>query len=153
VTLAGRKLPLTGPSPVGDSADKAAQLRPGRAVVDSTVNLAVRGMLTPPRVFEAPNALPAHDDDPSVAGDDAVDEFVDEDLDDYDPDEDSEAVHELRDRLIEIRRALDDLGAVTCELAAVRGRNEAQRSVTDLLDEIHELPDALTAAIASQHTD
>jgi hypothetical protein len=79
---------------------------------------------------------------------------VDEDLDgEEDPDEDPEAVHELHDRLIEIRRALDDLGAITTELAAVRGRQEAQRILTDLLDEIQELPDALAAAIASQDTD
>jgi hypothetical protein len=63
---------------------------------------------------------------------------VDEDLDDEDP----EAVHDLHDRLIEIRRALDNLGGVTTELAAVRGRTEAQRILTDLLDEI-----------ASQHPD
>jgi hypothetical protein len=37
------------------------------------------------------------------------------------------------DRLIEIRRALDNLGAVTSELAAIRGRKEAQRILTDLL--------------------
>jgi hypothetical protein len=42
------------------------------------------------------------------------------------------AVHELHDRLIEIRRALEDLGAVTTELAAVRGRTEARRILTDL---------------------
>ena len=71
---------------------------------------------------------------------------------DEDRDEDPEAVHELHDRLIEIRRALDDLGAVAAELAATRGRQEARRIVDDLLDEIHELPDALAAAIASQHT-
>jgi hypothetical protein len=34
--------------------DKAARLRPGRAVVDTTVNLAVRGLLTPPLEFDAP---------------------------------------------------------------------------------------------------
>jgi hypothetical protein len=71
--------------------------------------------------------------------------------DEDDPDEDPEAVHELHDRLIEIRRVLDDLGAVTSELSAVRGRKEAQRILTDLLEEIHELPHALAAAIASQH--
>jgi hypothetical protein len=131
--------------------DKAAQLRPDRAVVDTTVNLAVRGMLTRPPVLEAPDALPASHEPPPVAGDSAVDYVVDEDLDDQDPDEDPEAVHELHDRLIEIRRALDDLGAITSELAAVRGRNEAERILTDLLEEIHELPDALAAAIASQH--
>jgi hypothetical protein len=49
-----------------------------------------------------------------------------------------------------IRRALDDLGAVTTELSATRGRQEAERVLTDLLDKIHELPDALAAAIASQ---
>jgi hypothetical protein len=134
--------------------DKAAALRPGRAVVDSTVNLAVRGMLTPAPVLQAPDALPAHHDAvPSDASDSAVDELVDQDLDDDDPDEDPEAVHELHDRLIEIRRALDDLGALTSELAAIRGRKEAQRILTDLLDEIHELPDALAAAIASQQLD
>ena len=35
----------------------------------------------------------------------------------------------------------------------MRGRREAQRILTDLLEEINELPDALAAAIASQHTD
>jgi Mg2+ and Co2+ transporter CorA len=76
------------------------------------------------------------------------------DLDnDENPDEDPEAVHELHDRLIEIRRALDDLGAVTTELSATRGRTEAQRILTDLLDEIQELAGALAAAIASQHPD
>jgi hypothetical protein len=131
--------------------DKAAQLRPGRAVVDTTVNLAVRGLLNPPQAaLEIPAALPASPDEPPPRdGEQAVDERVDEDLDD-DPDEDPEAVHELHDRLIEIRRALDLLGAVTSELAAVRGRKEAERILTDLLDEIHELPDALAAAIAAQ---
>jgi hypothetical protein len=134
--------------------DTAAQLRPGRAVVDTTVNLAVRGMLTPPIVLEPPAALPAHQQQTPVAGDQAVDDVVDQELDDDEiPDEDPEAVHELHDRLIEIRRALDDLGAVTSELAAVRGRKEAERILTDLLDEIHELPDALAAAIASQDTE
>jgi hypothetical protein len=133
--------------------DKATALRPGRAVVDTTVNLAVRGMLTPPPTLAAPAALTAHHEPAPTAGDgdDVVDERVDEDLDDpEDPDEDPEAVHELHDRLIEIRRALDDLGAITSELAAVRGRKEAERILTDLLEEIHELPDALAAAIASQ---
>jgi hypothetical protein len=134
--------------------DTAVQLRPGRAVVDTTVNLAVRGMLTPPVELQPPAALPAaHDTVPSAAGDEAVGDVVDEDLDDEDPDEDPEAVHELHDRLIEIRRALDDLGAITSELAAVRGRKEAERILTDLLEEVGELPDALAAAIASQHTD
>ena len=131
--------------------DKAAQLRPGRAVVDTTVNLAVRGMLAPP-TLEVPAALPAGDDQPAAAGGqagDVVDELDEQD----DPDEDTEAVHELHDRLIEIRRVLDDLGAVTAELAAVRGRKEAQRILTDLLEEIGELPDALAAATASQHHD
>jgi hypothetical protein len=134
--------------------DRAAALRPGRAVVDTTVNLAVRGMLTPAPVLEAPAALPAdREPSPAAGGEQRVDERVDEDLDDQDPDEDPEAVHELHDRLIEIRRALDDLGAVTSELAAVRGRKEAERILTDLLEEIHELPDALAAAIASQQLD
>jgi hypothetical protein len=134
--------------------DKAARLRPDRAVVDTTVNLAVRGMLTPPVELEVPAALPAHQQHPPAGGGDTpVDDVVDEDLDDNDPDEDPEAVHELHDRLIEIRRALDDLGAVTSELAAVRGRREAERILTDLLEEIQQLPDALAAAIASQHAD
>jgi hypothetical protein len=132
--------------------DTAAQLRPGRAVVDTTVNLAVRGMLTPPVRLQVPAALPAVHEQPPAAGDTPVD-VVDEDLDEDDPDEDPEAVHELHDRLIEIRRALDDLGAVSSELAAVRGRTEAQRILTGLLEEMQELPDALAAAIASQDTD
>jgi hypothetical protein len=130
--------------------DKASQLRPGRAVVDSTVNLAVHGLLAPPPAFDA--LAGDHDTSPPTAGEkpvDAVDQQPDVDEDD-DPLEDPEAVHELHDRLIEIRRALDDLGAITTELAAVRGRKEAQRILTDLLEEIHELPDALAAAIASQ---
>jgi hypothetical protein len=136
--------------------DKAAQLWPGRAVVDSTVNLAVRGLLrgllTPLPALDVPAALPARAESPAAAsGLQPVDELVDEDLDDDDPDEDPEAIHELHDRLIEIRRGLDDLGAVTSELAAVRGRKEAQRILCDLLEEIGELPDALAAAIASQH--
>jgi len=130
--------------------DKAAALRPGRAVVDTTVNLAIRGLLAPPPALDAPAGLAGDHKPPPAAGDTPVDRG-DEDLDDEDPDEDPEAVHELHDRLIEIRRALDDLGTVTSELAAVRGRTEAQRILTDLLDEIHELPDALAAAIASQH--
>jgi hypothetical protein len=129
--------------------DKAAQLRPDRTVVDSTVNLAVRGLLNPPAPqLEIPAALSTTTDEPSGAG--GGDQAVDEDIDDDDPDEDPEAVHELHDRLIEIRRALDLLGAVTSELAAVRGRKEAERILTDLLEEIHELPDALAAAIAAQ---
>ena len=131
--------------------DKAAQLRPDRAVVDTSVNLAVRGLLTPP-ALDATAVLPAGHEPPPAAGDKPVDN-VDEDLDEHDPDEDPEAVHELHDRLIEIRRALDDLGAVTSELSATRGRSEAQRILTDLLEEIGELPDALAAAIASQHTE
>jgi hypothetical protein len=39
------------------------------------------------------------------------------------------------------------------ELAAIRGRREAERILTDLLEEIQQLPDALAAAIASQHAD
>jgi hypothetical protein len=133
--------------------DKAAQLRPGRAVVDTTVNLAVRGMLTPaPASLDAPSA--DHDPSPPAAGDTPVDVGDEEPADqDDDPLEDPEAVHELHDRLIEIRRALDDLGAVTSELAAVRGRTEAQRILTGLLEEMQELPDALAAAIASQDAD
>jgi hypothetical protein len=134
--------------------DTAAQLRPGHAVIDITVNLAVRGMLTPPIVLEPPAALSAHQQPTPVVGDQAVDDVVDEELDDDEnPDEDPEAVQELHDRLIEIRRALDDLGAVTSELAAVRGRKEAERILTDLLEEIQQLPDALAAAIAAQHAD
>jgi hypothetical protein len=126
--------------------DKAAALRPARAVVDRTVNLAVHGLLTPPAT---PAVEAAGHDTPSA--DERVD--VDQELDnaqDDPPDEDPEAVHELHDRLIEIRRALDDLGAVTSELSASRGQKEAQRILTDLLEEIHELPHALAAAIASQ---
>jgi len=125
--------------------DRAARLRPGRAVVDTTVNLAVRGLLTPPATIDAPTA---DHEKPPDASSSTVDDV---DQDDDNPDEDPEAVHELHDRLIEIRRALDDLGAVTTELAATRGQKEAQRILTDLLDEIHELPDALAAAIASQY--
>jgi hypothetical protein len=132
--------------------DKAAQLRPGRAVVDSTVNLAVHGLLAPPPTFDTPIAPDEHQAPPPGAGDRPVDVDQERDVDeDDDPLEDPEAVHELHDRLIEIRRALDDLGAVTTELAATRGRQEAQRILTDLLEEIHELPHALAAAIASQH--
>jgi hypothetical protein len=135
--------------------DKAAQLRPGRAVVDSTVNLAVHGLLTPaPASLDAPSA--DHEPSPPAAGNTPVDVNVgDQEPDDHDDDplEDPEAVHELHDRLIEIRRALDDLGAVTSELAAVRGRTEAQRILTGLLEEMQELPDALAAAIASQEAD
>jgi hypothetical protein len=132
--------------------DKAAQLRPGRAVVDSTVNLAVHGLLAPAPALDTPAAPDAdHEGPPPAAGEvDVDDQEPDED---DDPLEDPEAVHELHDRLIEIRRVLDDLGAVTTELAAVRGRKEAQRILTDLLEEIHELPDALAAAIASQPAD
>jgi ribosomal protein L12E/L44/L45/RPP1/RPP2 len=127
--------------------DKAALLRPGRAVVDTTVNLAVRGLLTPPVTLDAPAAA----QDVAAGGhDDAQADDSDSD-ESEDRDEDPEAVHELHDRLIEIRRALDDLGAVTSELAAIRGRQQAQRIVDDLIEEIHELPDALAAAIASQH--
>jgi hypothetical protein len=135
--------------------DKAAQLRPGRAVVDSTVYLAVHGVLTPPPRLDTPSA----DHEPSPpAGDTPIDADVgdqepDDDHDDNGPLEDPEAVHELHDRLIEIRRALDDLDAVTSELAAVRGRREAERILTDLLEEMQELPDALAAAIASQDLD
>jgi hypothetical protein len=133
--------------------DKASQLRPGRAVVDSTVNLAVHGLLAPPLALDAPAGPDDHQPSPPVASDRRVDD-VDQDPDDEDdPLEDPEAVHELHDRLIEIRRALDDLGAVTTELSAIRGRKEAQRILTDLLEEIHELPDALAAAIACQPTD
>ena len=134
--------------------DKAALLRPGRAVVDTTVNLAVHGLLTPPPALNddhepAPaSTAPAGGNEEHNPGVD-----IDDQHDDDDPDEDPEAVHELHDRLIEIRRALDDLGAVTSELAATRGRKEAERILTDLLEEIHELPDALAAAIASQHTE
>jgi len=121
--------------------DRARLLRPGRAVVDRTVNLAVHGLLSPPPTLDI--GTDAHHTPPAAT---TSSEQVDEE---DDPDEDPEAVHELHDRLIEIRRVLDDLGAVTSELSAVRGRKEAQRILTDLLEEIHELPHAL--AIASQH--
>ena len=133
--------------------DKASQLRPGRAVVDSTVNLAVHGLLAPPPTLDT---HAGDRDPPPVAGEKPINEVDDHESDqdeDDDPLEDPEAVHELHDRLIEIRRVLDDLGAVTTELAAVRGRKEAQRILTDLLEEIQELPDALAAAIASQDAD
>jgi hypothetical protein len=39
--------------------DAATKLRPGRAVVDTTVNLVVRGVLTPPVQLQPPAALPA----------------------------------------------------------------------------------------------
>jgi len=133
--------------------DKAAVLRPGRAVVDSTVNLAVHGLLTPtPATLSDGHEPPPAQPDRGGTDEHDVDDDVDQEQDD-DPDEDPEAVHELHDRLIEIRRALDDLGAVTSELSAIRGRSEAQRILTDLLEEIGELPDALAAAIASQHTE
>jgi hypothetical protein len=131
--------------------DKAARLRPGRAVVDRTVNLAVHGLLAPAPALDTPAA--DHKPSPPAAGT-KPDEVDDQELDeDHDPFEDPEAVHELHDRLIEIRRALDDLGAITTELSATRGRKEAQRILTDLLEEIQELPDALAAAIASQDAD
>jgi hypothetical protein len=130
--------------------DKAALLRPGRAVVDTTVNLAVRGLLAPPAALDAPTA---GQDTPAGEHDDDVGVGVDEDLVDEDLDEDPEAVHELHDRLIEIRRALDDLGAVTTELAVIGGRQQAKRILDDLIEEIHELPDALAAAIAAQLVD
>ncbi len=132
--------------------DKASQLRPGRAVVDRTVNLAVHGLLAPAPALDTPSE---DHDPPPAAGDmsgDDVGKEPDQDEDD-DPFEDPEAVHELHDRLIEIRRVLDDLGAVTSELSVTRGRKEALRILTDLLEEIQELPDALAAAIASQPTD
>jgi hypothetical protein len=133
--------------------DKASQLRPGRAVVDSTVNLAVHGLLTPPLTLDTRAAPEDHETPPSAAADRRVDDVDQEPDDEDDPLEDPEAVHELHDRLIEIRRALDDLGAVTTELSATRGRKEALRILTDLLEEIHELPDALAAVIASQPAD
>jgi hypothetical protein len=120
--------------------DRAALLRPGRAVVDATVNEAVRGLLTPP-----PRPLTLRSADPDGPARVDLDDVDEED----DAEEDPEAVHELHDRLIEIRRVLDDLGAVTSELAVTRGRHEAQRILHDLIDEIRELPDALAAAIAS----
>jgi hypothetical protein len=131
--------------------DKARQLRPGRAVVDTTVNLAVHGLLAPAPALEATAALPAVHDQPPAADDKPVEVDDQEPDENDDPLEDPEAVHELHDRLIEIRRALDDLGAITTELSATRGRQEAQRILTDLLEEIQELPHALAAAIASQH--
>jgi hypothetical protein len=130
--------------------DRARLLRPGRAVVDRTVNLAVHGLLTPPTLDIGADA---HDTPPAaVTSSERVGKVDDQGPDDEDDrDEDPEAVHELHDRLIEIRRVLDDLGAVASELSAVRGRKEAERILTDLLEEIHELPDALAAAIACQH--
>jgi hypothetical protein len=150
-----RSCPSMGTRRCSRSTTRPPRLRPGRAVVDSTVNLAVHGLLAPPPTFDAPAAAEDHGPPPSAADKkpvDVEDQAPDVDEDD-DPLEDPEAVHELHDRLIEIRSALDDLGAVTTELAATRGRQEAQRILTDLLEEIHELPHALAAAIASQHPD
>src|SRR5918998_3146092 len=79
--------------------DKASQLRPGRAVVDSTVNLAVHGLLAPPPTFDTPAAPDDHEAPPSAAGDtpaDVEDQEPDVDEDD-DPLQDPEAVHELHD--------------------------------------------------------
>jgi len=106
--------------------DKAAQLRPGRAVVDMTVNLAVRGLLTPLPPLDAPAA----GQEPPAGERDAGVEVNDVDQDDDGQDEDPEAVHELHDRLIEIRRALDDLGAVPSELAATRAGKRPSGSPT-----------------------
>jgi hypothetical protein len=128
--------------------DTASKLRPGRAVVDTTVNLAVQGLVAPP----PPPLAEADGDDheqPPPARELGDRDVSDQELDD-EPDEDPEAVHELHDRLIDIRHALDLLGAITPELAATRGRQEAQRILTDLLENIHQLPDALAAAIAAQ---
>lgn len=115
--------------------DHAVRLRPGRVVVDTTVNQAVAALLAP-QLPAGPTPAPGPDD----ADDD----------DDDDRDEDPEAIHELHDRLIEIRRVLDDLGAVASDLGATHGRREAERILDDLMDEIRELPDALAAAIASR---
>jgi hypothetical protein len=105
----------------------------------------------PPPTLDTP--AEDHPPSPPAAGEKPVEVNDQEPDEDDDPLEDPEAIHELHDRLIEIRRALDDLGAITTELSATRGRKEAQRILTDLLEEIHELPDALAAAIASQPTD
>lgn len=91
--------------------DKAAQLRPGRAVVDSTVNLAVHGLLAPARARHAHRGSRAI----TTRG----------------------RRHARRRRRPGARRGR-------------RCRQEAQRILTDLLEEIHELPDALAAAIAFQ---
>jgi hypothetical protein len=131
--------------------DTASKLRPGRAIVDATVNLAVHGLIAPPpqpaQIDDHDQPVPARDLGAAGAGHNDVD---DQELDEEDPDEDPEAVHELHDRLIDIRHALDLLGAIIPELAATRGRQEAQRILNDLLDEIHQLPDALDAAIAAR---
>ena len=118
--------------------DRAALLRPGRAVVDATVNQAVAELVAVPRPpAGTPPTMTARGPRRRRAGRRRT------------ADEDPEAVHELHDRLIEIRRVLDDLGAVTSELGATGGRQEAQRILDDLLEEMRELPDALAAAIAS----
>jgi DNA-binding FadR family transcriptional regulator len=99
------------------------------------------------RMLDTPRA--DHEPSPPAAGDtpvDVGDQEPDDDDQADDPLEGPEAVHELHDRLIEIRRALDDLSAVTSELAAARGRREAERILTDLLEEMQELPDAPAAA-------
>jgi hypothetical protein len=84
-----------------------------------------------------------------LGGADRVDE---PDEDDEDSDENPEAVHELHDRLIEIRRVLDDLGAVTSELDVTRGRQEAHRILDDVLGEVEQLLDALaTPGLRTRH--
>src|ERR1700712_1546555 len=64
--------------------DKAAQLRPGRAVVDSTVNLAAHGRLTPPPALDSPSEH--HQPPPPAAGDRPVD--VDDQEPHHDEDDD-----------------------------------------------------------------
>jgi hypothetical protein len=55
--------------------DKASQLRPGRAVVDSTVNLAVHGLLAPAPALDTPAGPDAdHKGPPPAAGDVDVDQ-------------------------------------------------------------------------------
>jgi hypothetical protein len=95
--------------PSSQSTTRPRSCAPGRAVVDSTVNLAIHGLLTPAL---APAAPVSGHDTPTAASQRADTDVDGQDLDD---DEDPEAVHELHDRLIEIRRALDDLGAATTE--------------------------------------
>jgi hypothetical protein len=83
--------------------DKAAQLRSGRAIVDSTINLAVHGLLTPPPTLDPGNQ--DHEPSPSAAGDKPVDLDAQEPDEDDDPLDDPEAVHELHDRLTRWHRS------------------------------------------------
>jgi hypothetical protein len=79
--------------PSSQSTTRPRSCAPGRAVVDSTVNLAIHGLLTPAL---APAAPVSGHDTPTAASQRADTDVDGQDLDD---DEDPEAVHELHDRL------------------------------------------------------